>query len=501
MDSFQYFMQGFDVALQPMNIFYLFCGTLLGTILGILPGIGPVAGIVLLIPVTYGMNPTSALIMMSGMYYGAQYGGSATSILINTPGEASAMVTCIDGYQMAKKGRAGAALAVAAWGSFIAGTVSIIGLAVLAAALAKFALRFGPAEYFGLMLFALSAVSAMSGRSVGMSVVSVVVGLMLATIGVDLQTGAMRFTFGAESLEGGLNFSIIAIGLFALGEVFVTLEEKESGKSQPIKLSGKLMMTREDWRRSLPAIARGGVIGFFTGVIPGIGSVIATMLSYSVEKRLSKHPEEFGHGAIEGVAGPESANNAGAVGHFVPMLAMGIPGSATTAVLMGVMIMYGVQPGPRLISEHPDLFWGLVNSMYAGNVMLLILNLPMIGLFVRILYTPVGILMPLVLVFSAIGIYSVNGSIVDLGFMLVFGVLGYIFKKIDMPIAPLVLGVVLGDIMEQSFRKALTLSGGDPMIFIQSPLAAGLIVVAIACFLLPVLLPRLRKAAAEQEAA
>ncbi|TCR70633.1 tripartite tricarboxylate transporter permease [Bosea sp. BK604] len=492
MSAIHYILQGFETALLPLNLLYVFVGTLLGTILGILPGIGPVAGIALLMPVTYGMDPTSALILLCGMYYGAQYGGSATAILINTPGEASSMITCIDGYQMARKGRAGAALAVSAWGSFIAGTLSVIGLAALATALSKLALSFGPAEYFGLMIFSLAAVSALSGKSPGMSIIAVVTGMMIATIGLDSQTGSTRFTLGLQDLENGLAFPIIAIGLFALGEVFLTLEEKSQGKTEIIKLSGSTWMTREDWRRSAGPIVRGGVIGFFLGVLPGIGGVLASIISYATEVRLSKRPQEFGQGAIEGVAGPEAANNAAASGSFVPMLAMGIPGSVTTAVLLGVLIMFGIQPGPRMIDDNPGLFWGLVNSMYVGNVMLLILNLPLIGLFVRILYTPTGILMPLVLVFSVIGIYATDTNVVELEFLLAFGVLGYIFKKIEMPIAPLVLGLVLGDTLEKSFRQALILSGGDPSIFVKSPICLGLLLVSLACFLLPVVLPLLR---------
>lgn len=490
MSSFDLIINGMSVALQPANIVYVFVGVLLGTILGILPGIGPVAGMALLIPVTYGMDPTSAMIIMAGIYYGAQYGGAVTAILINTPGEAASLMTTIDGYQMARNGRAGPALAVSAWGSFIAGTLGVVGLAGLAAVLAQVALRFGPAEYFALMFLALSAVSAVSGKSTGMALLALVTGLMISTVGTDLQTGSTRFTFGFQLLESGLGFAVIAIGLFAIGEALFALEENSRGNSKPLTMSGSLYLTREDWRRSLPPILRGGVIGFFFGVLPGVGGVLPTIFSYNLEKRVSKNPEMFGRGAIEGVAGPEAANNAASSGAFVPMLAMGIPGSVATAVLLGVLIMLGVQPGPRLIEDQPALFWGLIGSMYIGNVMLLILNLPLIGLFVRILYTPIGILMPLVIVFSVVGIYAENSIANELLIVVLFGVLGYVFKKIGFPIAPLVLGLVLGDSMEQSFRQAMTLSGGDPMVFARSPIAATLICCAVVSFVLPAILQR-----------
>src|SRR6478752_3633283 len=405
-------MNGFNVALMPINLWYTFLGCFMGTIIGVLPGIGPAAGIGLLIPVTFGMDPTSALIMMAGIYYGAMYGGSTTSILINTPGEASSVMTALDGYQMAKNGRAGAALAVSAIGSFIAGSLGIVALTVLAVPLAAVALKFGPAEYFCLMLFALAAVSSLTGKSIAKGIISTVLGLMIATIGIDLQSGQPRYTMGVPELQDGVGFLVVVVGLFAIGEVFSNLEEHIKGRSEIIRL-------------------RGGLIGFFKGVLPGAGATIATMLSYTVEKRISKTPEKFGTGMIEGVAGPEAANNAATCGAMVPLLTLGIPGSGATAVLMGAFIMYGIQPGPLLFEKRPDLVWGLVDSMYIGNIMLLILNLPLIGIFVRLLYIPSGILMPLILAISTIGIYAINGNPVELYFGLMFAIIGYVFRKVD----------------------------------------------------------------------
>jgi putative tricarboxylic transport membrane protein len=473
MDTLSHILHGFNVALMPINLWYTFLGCFMGTIIGILPGIGPAAGIGLLIPITFGMDPTSALIMMAGIYYGAMYGGSTTSILINTPGEASSVMTALDGYQMAKNGRAGAALAVSAIGSFIAGTFGIIALTLLAVPLAAIALKFGPAEYFCLMLFALAAVSSLTGKSAAKGIISTVLGLMVATIGIDLQSGQPRYTMGVPELQDGVGFLVVVVGMFAIGEVFSNLEEHIKGKAEIIRL-------------------KGGLIGFFKGVLPGAGATIATMLSYTVEKRISKTPEKFGTGMIEGVAGPEAANNAATCGAMVPLLTLGIPGSGATAVLMGAFIMYGIQPGPLLFEKRPDLVWGLVDSMYIGNIMLLILNLPLIGLFVRILYIPTGILLSLILAISAIGVYSINGNTLELQMALMFGVIGYLFRKIDIPLAPMVLALVLGGIMEQSFRQAMTISGADPKVFVGSGICITLLVLAVVMLLLPVVLPRLR---------
>jgi len=479
MEALSLVLDGFSVSLQPINLWYTFIGVLMGTVIGVLPGIGPAAGIALLIPVSYGMNPTSALIMMAGVYYGAQYGGSVTSILINTPGESSSVMTAIDGYQMAKKGRAGAALAVSAWGSFIGGTIGIIALTLMAVPLTKIALGFGPPEYFMLMALALTAVSALTGNSPAKGMLAMMIGLMIATIGTDLQSGQMRFVMGIPELQDGIGFVVVVVGLFAVGEVFIAIEEHFHSRSEIFRLQGKLMLTKEEWRRSLGPIGRGTIIGFLIGILPGAGATIATIMSYSAEKNMSKHPEQFGQGAIEGVAGPETANNAATAGAMVPLLTLGVPGSGSTAVLLGAFVMYGIQPGPLLFQSRPDLVWGLVNSMYVGNVMLLILNLPLIGLFVRLLYIPTGILLPLVLVLASVGIYAVNGNIVELYLCLLFGVLGYAFRKIDIPLAPLVLALVLGGMMEQSFRQAMTISGGNPKIFVSSGLTIGLAVISV----------------------
>ncbi len=493
MDTLTHIMNGFAVCLQPINLWYTFVGVLLGTIIGVLPGIGPSAGIALLIPVTYGMNPTSALIMMAGIYYGTKYGGSTTAILINTPGEAASVMTAIDGYQMAKKGRAGAALAISAVGSFIAGTLGVIGLTLFAIPLTSMALKFGPAEYFMLMFFAMTAVSSLAGKSPAKAMISTILGLMIATIGIDLQSGQPRYTMGVPELQDGVGFVIAVVGLFAIAEVFSTMEEITKGtRPEIIRLKGKLWFTRQEWNRSFMPIMRGSVIGFVIGVLPGAGGTIASIMTYIWEKRLSKHPEEFGHGAIEGVAGPEAANNSDTAGAMVPLLTLGIPGGGATAVMLGAFIMYGIQPGPLLFQNRPDLVWGLIDSMYIGNVMLLILNLPLIGLFVRLLYIPGGILMPLIMAISTIGIYAINGNPVELYIGLMFGVLGYIFRKVDIPVAPMVLSLVLGGMMEQSFRQAMTISGANPKIFVGSTICLVLLALSILSVLLPFLLPRLK---------
>lgn len=493
MDALSGIIHGFSVALLPINIFYTFIGVLMGTVIGVLPGIGPSAGIALLIPATYGMEPTSALIMLAGIYYGAMYGGSTTSILINTPGEASSVMTAIDGYQMARKGRAGAALAASAWGSFIAGTLSVVGLTLLSAPLADFALRFGPPEFFLLMLFAMTAVSSLTGRSPAKAMISTVVGLMIATIGIDLQSGQSRFTMGIIFLEDGVGFLIIAVGLFAISEVLHMMGQMFKGNAEIIPIRGALRMNREEWRRAIVPMLRGGVIGFIIGVLPGAGSVVATILSYVTEKRLSEHPEEFGQGAIEGVAGPEAANNASTGGAMVPMLALGIPGSATTAVLLGALMLYGIRPGPLLFKNRPDIIWGVIDSMYVGNLMLLILNLPLIAIFVRLLYIPSGILMPLVIALATIGVYAINNNPFELHLALFFGILGYLFRKVDIPLAPLVLAVVLGAPMEESFRQALHISEGDISIFVSSGIAIALVLMSVVSVAAPFLFPIIRK--------
>lgn len=493
METLPHILNGFAVALEPINLWYTFLGVFMGTIIGVLPGIGPSAGIALLIPITYGMNPTSALIMMAGIYYGAKYGGSTTAILIRTPGEAASVMTSIDGYEMAKKGRAGAALAVSAIGSFIAGTIGVVGLTLFAVPLTSIALKFGPAEYFTLMLFAMTAISTLTGKSPAKGVLATLLGLIIATIGIDLQSGQARYTMGIPEFQDGVGFVVVVVGLFAMAEVFRGLEGIVRGTSaEAMKITGKLWLTREEWKRSIGPIWRGGIIGFVIGVLPGAGGTIAAIMSYTTEKRISKHPEEFGRGAIEGVAGPEAANNSDTAGAMVPLLTLGIPGGGATAVMLGAFIMYGVQPGPMLFQTRPDLVWGLIDSMYIGNVMLLILNLPLIGLFVRLLYIPQGILYPLIVTISAIGAYAINGSVVDLWLILLFGIIGYVFDKVDIPVAPLVLSLVLGGIMEQSFRQAMTISGGDTKIFYGSTITVTLLVMSAISVLLPFIIPRLR---------
>ncbi|MCW5603422.1 MAG: tripartite tricarboxylate transporter permease [Burkholderiales bacterium] len=493
METLTHIINGFAVCLQPINLWYTFVGVFLGTIIGILPGIGPSATIALLIPITYGMEPTSALIMMAGVYYGARYGGSTTAILIRTPGEASSVMTSIDGYEMARKGRAGAALAVSAIGSFIAGTIGIIALTLFALPLTSAALKFGPAEYFTLMLFAMTAVASLTGNSPAKGMLAAILGLMIATVGIDLQSGQPRYTMGIAEFQDGIDFIVVVVGLFALAEVFRGMEGLYQGTApQAIKISGKLWLTREEWRRSIGPIWRGGIIGFIIGVLPGAGGTIASIMSYTTERRLSKHPEEFGKGAIEGVAGPESANNSDTAGALVPLLTLGVPGGGATAVMLGAFIMYGIQPGPLLFQNRPDLVWGLIDSMYVGNLMLLILNLPLIGLFVRLLYIPAGILYPLIVSISAIGIYAISGNVLDLYLLLFFGLLGYIFGKVDIPVAPLVLALVLGGIMEQSFRQALTISGGDPKIFVGSGITITLVVMSVISICTPFFMAWLR---------
>ncbi|MEO7150777.1 MAG: tripartite tricarboxylate transporter permease [Burkholderiaceae bacterium] len=491
METFGHIVNGFGVALQPINLWYTFVGVLIGTIVGILPGIGPAASIAMLIPMTFGMDPTSGLIMMAGIYYGTKYGGSTTAILIRTPGEAASVMTSIDGYEMARNGRGGAALAVAAIGSFIAGTIGVVALTLFAVPLASAALKFGPAEYFTLMLFALTAVASLSGKSPAKGLMSTVLGLMIATIGIDLQTGQQRFTGGIAELQDGVGFIVVVVGMFALAEVLRGMEQIVLGTApQAMRITGKLWLTREEWRRSIGPIWRGGLIGFIVGVLPGAGGTIASLLSYSTEKRLSKHPEEFGKGAIEGVAGPEAANNADTAGAMVPLLTLGVPGGGSTAVMMGAFIMHGIQPGPMLFQSRPDLVWGLVDSMYIGNVMLLILNLPLIGLFVRLLYIPSGILYPLIVAISVIGTYAISGSVFELWLVLGFGVVGYVFDKLDIPVAPMVLSLVLAGIMEQSFRQAMTISDGSLSIFVGSGITVTLLAMSVASVVLPFVMAR-----------
>jgi len=483
----EHILHGFLVALQPLNLLHTFIGVFLGTVIGMLPGIGSSAGVALLIPMSFGMDPTTALIMMCGVYYGAMYGDSISAILINTPGDGAAVMTTLEGHKMARKGRAGAALAVAAWASFIAGSIGVVALTLISVPLAQFSLRFGPAEYFMLMLFAMTSVSALSGTSRAKALFAVAFGLMLATVGIDLQTGESRFTLGIPELDDGLHFPAVVVGLFAVSEVLRALERWHGGHAQMVRIEGKLLLTRAEWQRSVPPIFRGGLIGFVVGVLPGAGSTIATMISYATESRISKHRHEFGTGAIEGVAGPEAANNACSAGAMVPLLSLGLPGSATTSVLLGVLIMYGIQPGPALFANKPEVVWGVIDSMYIGNIMLLILNLPLIGVFVRILYVPPGVLMPLILMIATIGCYGMNGSMFDVYVMAFFGIVGYLFGRAEIPVPPVVLALVLGKMMEQSFRQAMTISEGSLAIFLGSSISVALFAASLAAMSVPVL--------------
>ena len=475
MEIFSGLLSGFDVALTGTNILFAFLGALIGTAIGVLPGLGPAATIALLLPLTYVISsPVTAIIMMAGIYYGSMYGGSTTSILLNLPGEAASVVTCIDGYQMAKKGRAGAALAIAAIGSFIAGTVSIIGMTFFAPPLAEFALDFGPPEYFALTSLGLLLAVFLSGGSIIKGLIIICVGLLLAMVGLDTISGKIRFTFGSTGLQGGFDFVTLAMGVFGLGEILYNLERKLSTDLVTSKL-GKIFPTLKDWANSRWAILRGSLIGFFVGIIPGGGAVIASLTSYAVEKKYSKTPEEFGKGIIEGVAGPESANNAASSSSFIPLLTLGIPGNPSIAMIFAALMIQGITPGPFLITEHPDVFWGVIASMYLGNVMLLVLNLPLVGLWVQMLRVPYGILAPGIVLFTTVGVYSVQNQIFDVYSMLFFAFVGYGIRKLKFDPAPLPLAFVLGPMVERSLRQSLLISGGDPTIFVNRPISGTLI--------------------------
>jgi putative tricarboxylic transport membrane protein len=479
-ESWHGILHGLMVAGTPINLFYTLLGVFIGTMISHLPGIGPSAGIALLIPVTFGMDPTTALIMLAGIYYGCMYGGAVTAILINTPGDAAAVMTTIDGYPLARQGRAGAALSIAAMSSFIAGTLGVTALTFVAAPVATLALHFGPTEYFSLMIFALSTVSALTGDSLAKGLFSTTLGLAISTIGLDLQSGRARFTFGLIDLQQGVSFLAVVVGIFALAEVARMAEGTLEGTMHSVRVKGRIWFTREDWKAAFPAILRGWAVGFFCGAAPGLGGTISAMLSYVTEKYVSKNPEKFGKGAIEGVAAPEAAVNADTCGAFVHLLALGIPASGSTAIIMGAFIMYGIQPGPLLFQNQPDLVWGLIASMYVGNVMLLVLNLPLVGLFARVLYAPPGVLLVMILGVASIGVYSLETNPFMLYLALVFGVVGYFFRLLDIPKAPLIFGVILGGKIEQSLRQAMTISSGDALVFLKSPLSASLLALAVA---------------------
>ena len=485
METLQYWIQGFAVATQPVNLLYAFIGCVLGTLIGVLPGLGPAAGTAILIPITFNLDPIGAIIMLAAIYYGAMYGGTITSVLVNVPGEAASVITCLDGYQMAKQGRAGPALGIAAIGSFIGGTFATLALMVVSLPLANFALRFGPPEVFALLVVGLSLVTGLSGRSLLAALIMTMFGLMLAMIGMDPVRGAPRFTLNIPPLYDGVGFIPVVMGLFGVGEILLSME---APVFEIIKTKlNDLWPKREEWRVSAGAIGRGTVIGFFLGLIPGIGAIIPTFLAYVVEKKVSKHPEKFGTGVIEGVASPETANNSYANGAMVPLLTLGIPGSPTLAVIMGAFIIHGLTPGPFLFKERPDVVWGLIASLYLGNVILLILNLPLVGFWAKLLEVKYQYLYPGILLFCILGAYSLNQSVFDVGVMVAFGVLGYIFRKLDWPLAPTVLALILGPMMERALRTALEMSGGDLSILVTRPISAVLLIIAVIVLASPAL--------------
>lgn len=482
MDTLQGLLYGFSVALQPNNIFLVFVGCVLGTLVGVLPGIGPVAAISILLPLTFQLTPAGSIIMLAGIYYGVMYGGSTTSILVNVPGETASVVTCLDGYQMARQGRAGSALGIAAFGSFIAGTIGLIGLQFIAEPLSAVALKFGPPEYFALILLGFMFISYLSHGSMLKAGLMAFLGLILSSVGLDPITAQQRMTFGVLNLYEGLSVAPLAMGLFGVAEVFNSLEKTISTKILKVKIKN-LFPTKLDWLQSKWAILRGTLIGFFLGILPGGGPVLSTFIAYGVEKRVAANPERFGKGAIEGVASPEAANNAATSTSFIPLLTLGIPPNVVLAVLYGAFLIHGVVPGPLLIQEHPDVFWGLLGSMYIGNVMLLILNLPLIPLWVQVLRIPDRVLYPLILLFCVIGAYSINNNVFDIIVMVIFGILGYLFKKFGYEAAPLILCFVLGPMFEVNLRRSLLISQGSFSIFFTRPIALTAIVVCVVLLL------------------
>jgi TctA family transporter len=481
---------GFATALTPLNLLYAFVGVLIGTLIGVLPGIGPVATLAMLLPTTYALPPTSALIMLAGIYYGAQYGGSTTAILVNLPGESSSVVTCIDGYQMARKGRAGAALAVAALGSFFAGTFATVIVAALAGPMVEFAFKFGPAEYFSLMVLGLIGAVVLASGSLVKAIAMTLLGLLLGLVGTDVNSGVARFSFDVPELTDGIGFVAIAMGVFAFAEIIANVEQREHREVFTDRV-GRLWPSREEFRKAAPAAVRGTLLGSILGVLPGGGALLASFASYTLEKKIAKDPSEFGRGAVAGVAGPESANNAGAQTSFIPMLTLGIPPNAVMALMIGAMTIHNIQPGPQVMANNPALFWGLIASMWIGNLMLVILNLPLIGLWVQLLKVPYRWLYPAILVFCCIGVYSLNNNTFDVFMTAAFGVIGYVFYKLKCEPAPLLLGFILGPMMEENLRRAMLLSRGDPTTFFTRPLSLALLLMA-AALLVVIALPAIR---------
>jgi putative tricarboxylic transport membrane protein len=478
LDNLHGLLYGFSIALQPDNLFLVVTGCFLGTLVGVLPGIGPVGAISILLPMTYQMSPTGAIIMLAGIYYGVMYGGSTTSILVNVPGETASVVTCLDGYQMARQGRAGPALGIAAFGSFIAGTVGLIGLQLIAEPLSTIALKFGPPEYFAIILLGFTFIAYLSQGSMLKASIMACIGLILSSVGLDPITSQQRMTFGILNLFEGIGVAPLAMGLFGVAEVFNNLEAVQATGVLKVKIKN-LFPTRGDWLQAKWAIVRGTLVGFFMGILPGGGPVLATFIAYGVEKRVAKNPERLGKGAIEGVASPESANNAAAATSFIPLLTLGIPPNVVLAVLFGAFLIHGVLPGPLLIKEHPDVFWGIVGSMYVGNVVLLIVNLPLIPLWVQVLRIPDKILYPLILLFCLVGAYGINNNVFDIVVMIIFGIVGYLFKKFGYEGAPLILAFVLGPMFEVNLRRSLLISQGSFSIFFTRPIALGAIAVSV----------------------
>jgi TctA family transporter len=469
---------GFETALSLSNLLYCLIGVLLGTAVGVLPGLGPTATIAMLLPITFGLPPISALIMLAGIYYGAQYGGSTTAILVNLPGESSSVVTSLDGYQMAKQGKAGRALATAAIGSFIAGTIATVIIVLFAPLLADIALTFGPEEYFSLMVLGLVASVVLAHGSLLHAFGMILLGLLLGLVGTDVNSGVPRYSFGMPELADGISFVTLAMGLFGIGEIIANLEH-ESTRTVMLKTVTGLFPTREDWKRIWAPILRGTALGSLLGILPGGGAMLASFGSYSLEKRLSKNPGEFGKGAIEGVAGPESANNAGAQTSFIPMLTLGIPSNPVMALMVGAMIIQGIQPGPSVLEKQPALFWGLIVSMWIGNLFLLVLNLPLIGLWVRMISIPYHFLYPAIIIFCCIGVFSLSNTTFDVFLMALFGLAGYLFRKLDAEPAPLLLAFILGPMMEEFLRRAMLLSRGDPTVLVRKPMSAALLIMAV----------------------
>jgi putative tricarboxylic transport membrane protein len=491
MEIFHHLAIGFGTALTAVNLLYALIGALLGTLIGVLPGIGPVATIAMLLPTTYSLEPVSALIMLAGIYYGAQYGGSTTAILVNMPGESSSVVTCLDGYQMARKGQAGAALAIAALGSFFAGSCATILVAGVSLPLSALALKFGPAEYFSLMVLGLIGAVVLAHGSLVKAIAMIVLGLLLGIVGTDVNSGVERFTFGIPELSDGIGVVVVAMGLFGFAEIILNLESTEKREVIKTRLKG-MWLTRSQLREAAPAVLRGTALGSMLGVLPGGGAMLSSFASYSIEKKLAKNPSQFGKGAICGVAGPESANNAGAQTSFIPLLTLGIPENAVMAMMVGAMTIHNIQPGPQVMTSNPQLFWGLIASMWVGNLMLVVLNLPLIGIWIKLLTVPYRMLYPAILLFCGIGVYTVNNTSFDVMQTAFFGALGVLFAKLECEPAPLLLGFVLGPMMEENLRRALLLSRGDALVFATRPISAGLLLAAI-LLVLVIAVPNIRR--------